>query len=84
MIPPPVFLLQTNENYFGLSFKKITAHRKLKVSVIHTLVVISLILSTFLLNRAEINCFEKVGVFTGGEEEVIIFGVYHTNFGDQY
>lgn len=83
MILLPIFSLQTNEDFLGLSFKKIIAHRKFKGSVIHTLVVISLMLSAFFLNRAEINCFEKVRVFPGGEEQVINFGVYNTNFGGQ-
>ena len=84
MILPPIFSLQTSEDFCSLSFKKIIIHWKCKGSVIHALVVISLMLSTFLLNRAEINCFGKVRVFTGREEQVINFGAYNTNFRDEF
>lgn len=67
--------------FFRLSFKKVIAHRRFKGSVIHTLVEISLMLSTFLLNGTQNNSFEKVKVFTGEEKQVINFGVYNTNIG---
>lgn len=63
MILLPIFSLQTNEDFLGLSFKKIIAHRKFKGSVIHTLVVISLMLSTFFLNRAEITALKRLEFF---------------------
>lgn len=84
MIPPPVFLLQTSEDFFGLSFKKVIAPKKFRGSVIYTLVEISLMLFTFLLNGAEIKYFEKMGVLTGGEKQVINFGGYNTNIEGQY
>lgn len=77
-------LTSTSEDFCSLSFKKIIIHWKFKGSVTYALVVISLMLSTFLLNRAEINCFEKVRVFTGREEQVINFGAYNTNFKDEF
>lgn len=46
------------------SFKKAITYKKFKDSVSHSVVKISLMLST----GAEINCFEKVGVFGGGKE----------------
>lgn len=62
------------------SFKKAITYKKFKDSVSHSVVKISLMLST----GAEINCFEKVGVFGGGKEWVINFGFYNTNIGVQY
>lgn len=70
LIFPSVFSL--HRFFFSLSFKKVIVHRKFKGSVSYSDLSGDLMLSTFLLSGAEINCFEKVGVFTG-EEQVINF-----------
>lgn len=65
MIPPPVFSLQTSEDFSAYFLKR-------SLLIGSTFVEICLTLSIFFLNGAEINCFEKLGVFTGREEQVIL------------